>query len=602
MAKEKETENKVSRLEAKAEKAKAKRDEINNEIKELKEKILDEKDEKAKEKLRKQRDALIAQKDAIIITDEKVKVPMSAGAKKGVKACIAIVCIIALLFAYVATGAAKHGFISSLGWPQKVFTGMVVTDGDGVKHNIKTSTYNYYFAVYYNNLQQSQSYYSQYGIDGGSDVDFDKAFKKQTTEDEDGNKITWAKKAEDAVLENIKDVYGYYYAAVKANDGKEPEITEEQQAELDETLDSYKDSAKEYGFTLSAYLMAAMGDGVDAETFKHEAKVAYISENYQENYQEELSEKEYTDDEYDAYLKEHRDELVSVDVKYFEASNEDDAKAFVDALNDDGSNFAELAVKYASDEDKDTYKDEVETTYKDVTRSVFTNLGAAVSVAEEETENDDNAETKTTYPGFDWLYSKKRQAGDKKAYSTSVLYVIKPVNVSDTKTVNVRHILIQPETTDEDGETSTVNLSEATKKQAKAAKEKAEKVLKEYNDGKKTEDAFAELAKEYSSDSNASDGGLYENVVPNQMVSTFNAWCFDSSRKNGDVAIVKTEYGYHVVYYVSEGELPAWKYTAQQAMSSEASTTTFEELEKKFKIKKAYPGAWYFEVDTDIDR
>ena len=598
----KETEKEMTKLEAKAEKAKAKRDELNNEIKELKEQILNEKEEKEKEKLRKKRDALIAQKDAIIITDEKVKVPMSASAKRGIKACVAIVCIIALLFAYVATGGAKHGFISSLGWPQKVLTGMVVTDGDGEKHNIKVSTYNYYFAVYYNNLKQSQSYYSQYGIEGGSDVDFEKAFKKQTTEDEDGKKITWAEKAENAVLDNIKEVYGYYYAAVKANDGKEPEITEDQQKELDETLDSYKDSAKQNGFTLSAYLMAAMGDGVDAETFTREATVAYISENYQENYQEDLSNKEYTEDEYKAYLKEHKEELESVDVKFFEASNEDDAKAFVDELNADGANFAELAVKYADEDDKDTYKDEVETTYKDATRSVFTNLGAAISVAEEKKEKDDNEETKETYPGFDWLFSKKRAAGDKKAYSTSVVYVVKPVNLSDTKTVNVRHILIQAEKKNDEGETENVKLSEANGKQRKAAKEKAESILKEYNDGKKTEEAFAELAKKYSSDGNASDGGIYENVVPNQMVSSFNAWCFDSSRKSGDVEIVKTEFGYHIIYYVSKGDLPAWKYTAQQAMASETSSNTFEELKKKFKIKKAYPGACYFEIDTDIDR
>lgn len=602
MAKEKETENKVSRLEAKTEKAKAKRDALNEEIKELKEQILNENDEKEKAKLRKKRDALIAQKDAIIITDEKVKVPLSQAAKKGIISCVSIVLVLALLFTYVATGGAKHGFISSLGWPQKTLNGMVVTDGDGEKHGIKVSTYNYYFAVYYNNLQQTQSYYTQYGVDGGSDVDFDKAFKKQTTEDEDGNKITWAQKAEQEVLDNIKKTYGYYYAAVKANEGKEPEITEEQQKDIDDTLNTYKDSAKEYGFTLSAYLMAAMGDGVDAETFKHEAKVGYIAENYQNNYQEDLSAKEYTDKEYDAYLKEHKSDLVSVDVKYFEATNADDAKAFVEALNEDGSNFAELAVKYASDDDKSTYADEVETTYKDATRAIFTNLNGAIAQGEEETTEDDNAETKTTYPGLDWVFSSKRKAGDKKAYSTSVVYIVKPAGLSDTKTVNIRHILIQAEKKNDDGEKEKVNLSEASKKQRKAAKEKAESILEEYNDGEKTEDAFAKLAEKYSSDSNASEGGIYENVIPNQMVSTFNAWCFDSERKSGDVAIVKTEYGYHVMYYVSEGKLPAWKYTAQQAMASESSSTNFEELEKKFKIKKAYPGAWYFEIDTDIDR
>lgn len=602
MAKEKETEKQTSKLDAKIEKAQAKKDELHKEIKELKEKILEEKDEKEKKKLRKQRDELIEQLDGIIITDKKVKVPLGKKAKKGITACVAIVCVCALVFGYVATGLAKHGVLSSLGVPQNALTGMVLTDADGETHAIKVSTYNYYFAVYYNNLKQSQQYYSQYGVENNENVDFDKAFAKQTTEDEDGNTITWSQKAEDAVLHNIKDVYSYYYAAVKANKGKAPEITEDQKTELQETLDSYKESADKNGFTLDAYLTAVMGNGVTEATFRNEAEISYIADNYQTDYKDELAKKEYTDKDYNKYLEEHRDELVSVDVKYFEADSEDKAKAFVKELNDDGSNFAELAVKYAKDEDKEMYKDEAETTYKDINRSVFINpLNAAIAKEETTESDDDNAETEASYPGLDWLYSKKRKAGDKKNFSTSVVYVIKPVNLSEVKTVNVRHILIQPQNTDEEGKTTNVNLSEATKKQKKAAKKKADEVLAEYNKGEKTEDAFAALAKKYSTDGNASTGGIYENVVPNQMVTSFNDWCFDSSRKTGDVEIVETEFGYHIIYFVSEGDLPAWKFKAAQALSTEESTSAFEELEKKVSITKSYPGAWFFEIDTDID-
>ena len=86
------------------------------------------------------------------------------------------------------------------------------------------------------------------------------------------------------------------------------------------------------------------------------------------------------------------------------------------------------------------------------------------------------------------------------------------------------------------------------------------------------------------------------------MVASFNDWCFDSSRKSGDVAIVETEYGYHIMYFVSKNDTLVWKYTAQQALASQDSTNKFDEIEKKAEIKKVYPGAWYFEVDTDIDR
>ena len=611
MAKEKEMEAQLSKLDAKREKAVAKKEELNKQIEELKEKILTENDEKAKQKLRKQRDELIAEKDSIVIGKDKVKIPMAASAKRKLTACIAVVCIIALLFAYVATGAARHGFISSLGWPQKAFVGMTVTDNDGKKHGVKVSTYNYYFAVYYNNVKQQQSYLSQLGglLSGSTSddqIDFDKPLSKQTTKDDDGNEITWAKKVEDTVLDNIKHTYGYYYAALKANDGKEPEITEDQQKEMDELLDTYKGYADEYGFTLSAYLMAAMGDGVDAETVKHEMKVSYIAENYEADTAEELSKKEYSEDEYNKYLEENRADLVSVDVRFFEASNEDDAKAFVAELADDGSNFTDLAVKYAEDEDKETYKDAVESTYNNATRSVFTALNAAIAAAQEaestEESGEESEEHEHVYPGFDWLYSEDRKAGDKTNFSTSVVYVVKPVNLSEVKTINVRHILIQAETTDDDGETSELSsLSSATDEEIAAAEAKAKEVLDEYNNGEKTEDAFAELAKTYSKDGNASTGGLYENVVPNQMVPTFNAWCFDASRKVGDVAIVKTEYGFHVMYFSGTNDMPVWKYTAQQALVSEEGTDAEEKFEESIKIKKSWPGSCYFQKDTDID-
>ena len=68
-----------------------------------------------------------------------------------------------------------------------------------------------------------------------------------------------------------------------------------------------------------------------------------------------------------------------------------------------------------------------------------------------------------------------------------------------------------------------------------AAYKKATKILDEFNAGDKKEKSFSKLAEENSTDTGSKDnGGLYENVVPGQMVNSFSAWCFDSSRKAGD--------------------------------------------------------------------
>lgn len=583
---------KYAKLEAKYDKAYDRKDALNEQIEALKAEILNETDQKKKKKLRDKRDRLVAERDSIIIREDELIVPMEPKTKKIITAVVSVVLIIALLFAYVATGTVRKGLCGTLGWPQSSFTAYTIKDEDGAKHNIKISTYNYYFSMYYNNLRTTVNQYEQYGLnldDLNMNVDFDKKLSKQTRT-EDNKTQTWLEYVQEQVEKQINSNYMYYYMAVKANDGAEPDITEDQQKEIDDALDNYETSAKQYGYTLSGYLTAAMGKGVTEEVFRREAKISYIAENYSSDYKEELSSKTYDESDYEKYKDEHLADLQSVDAKIFECDSEDDAKAFAKELKADGSNFAELASKYTdNDYDKEAYKDEVETTYKDITLTTMKNLGFAISTAD---SND-----KDKYSGLDWLYSSDRKAGDVKQESTSVVYVINPVHLSDVKTVNIRHILIKPNAEDD----TASNAKECTQEQWDAAYEKAKSILDEYNAGDKTSDAFAALAKSNSADSNASDGGIYENVVPNQMVPTFNAWCFDSSRKAGDTAIVKTEYGYHVMYFESTGEQTVWQYTAQQALSGDDSSNYEDDLLKKSDFKRNWFGSRYFEIDTDID-
>lgn len=616
MAKENEKMTKAEKLQAKADAKYAKReakyeaayekkDALQAQIDDLKAQILNEQDQKAKDKLRKKRDTLVAERNSIIITPDELVVPMPAKKKNIITAVISIVLIFALLFAYVGTGFVRKGLSANLNWPQKVFTAYTITDGEGNKNDVKVSTYNYYFAMYYNNLQQTIQQYEQYGIDlkeANMDVDFSEKLSKQTRT-EDGKTQTWLEYVQDQVQDNIKDTYMWYYEAVKANNGKEPSIKKDQQKEIDDAIDSYKETAKTYGYEVSGYLQAAMGHGVTEEVFRREAKVSYIAENYQEEYQKNANAKEYSDKEYDKYKKENLASLQSVDVKIFECESEDNAKAFAKELNEDGSNFAELSSKYATaDWDKTANKDAVETTHNAMTRASMEGGTYAIGAAKEHEHSEDEKEGTHEYPGLDWLYSKSRKAGDVKQYSTTVVYVVKPVYLSEQKVVNVRHILISPVVKSEDDEDSeSKEAVDCTEKEWAAAKKKADKILKDFNGTKKTADEFGKLAKKYTSDSNGEQGGLYENVTPNQMVPTFDAWCFDSARKAGDTAIVKTRFGYHIMYFESTGKLPVWKYTAQQALASEDGTDAKDKLEKGYSIKKNWFGSRYFEIDTDID-
>lgn len=586
-----ENKDKLAKLEAKYDKAYDRKDALAEQIESLRKDILNEPDQKKKNKLRSKRDALINERDSIIITEDTVKIPMAPKTKKIITAVIAIIVVIALLFAYVATGFVRKGMAATLGWPQKTFTAYTLTDADGEKHDIKVNTYNYYFALYYNNLQSTVSSYKQYGIDldeANMNVDFDKKLSEQTRT-EDGKTTTWLEYVQEQVEDSIKDTYASYYKAVKENKGKDPEITDDQKKEIKEALKNYKESAHKYGYTVSGYIEAAMGHGVTKDVFVRETTISYIAENYDSDHKNDSDSKTYTDKELNAYKKKNESKLQSVDIKMFECDSEDDAKAFKKALKADGSNFAALASKYSSDDfDKKANKNSQETTYNDMTRSTMEGLSVAISTADDDKK----------YPGLDWLYSSDRKAGDVRQDSTSVVYVVKPVYMSDAKTVNVRHILIAPESSkSSDDSSSSKSAKDCTDKEWAAAEKKAKSILAKYNSGDKTSKSFAKLAKSNSSDGNASDGGLYENIIPNQMVPTFNAWCFDSSRKAGDVGIVKTEYGYHIMYFEGKNDQAVWKYIAQQKLAADDTQKEHDSI----TLKKNWFGSRYLEIDTDID-
>lgn len=586
-----ENKDKLAKLEAKYDKAYDRKDALAEQIESLRKDILNEPDQKKKNKLRSKRDALINERDSIIITEDTVKIPMAPKTKKIITAVIAIIVVIALIFTYVATGFVRKGIAATLGWPQKTFTAYTLTDADGEKHDIKVNTYNYYFALYYNNLQSTVSSYKQYGIDldeANMNVDFDKKLSEQTRT-EDGKTTTWLEYVQEQVEDSIKDTYANYYKAVKENKGKDPEITDDQKKEIKDALKSYKESAHKYGYTVSGYIEAAMGHGVTKDVFVREATISYIAENYESDHKNDSDAKTYTDKELNAYKKKNKSKLQSVDIKMFECDSEDDAKAFKKALKADGSNFAALASKYSSDDfDKKANKNSQETTYNDMARSTMEGLSVAISTADDDKK----------YPGLDWLYSSDRKAGDVRQDSTTVVYVVKPVYMSDAKTVNVRHILIAPESSNSsDDSSSSTSAKNCTDKEWAAAEKKAKSILAKYNSGDKTSKSFAKLAKSNSSDGNASNGGLYENVIPNQMVPTFNAWCFDSSRKAGDVGIVKTEYGYHIMYFEGKNDQAVWQYIAQQKLAADDTQKEHDSI----TLKKNWFGSRYLEIDTDID-
>lgn len=144
--------------------------------------------------------------------------------------------------------------------------------------------------------------------------------------------------------------------------------------------------------------------------------------------------------------------------------------------------------------------------------------------------------------------------------------------------VDVRHILIMPEggTKSEDGKTTTYSDAEW-----EACRVKAQAVYDEWLAGDKTPESFGKLANEKSQDQDGkvTNGGLYENVVKGQMVKEFNDWCFDSARNPGDHGLVKTQYGYHVMYFVESEEIWA-RYCRAGVQNQEVQKIIKEYMDK----------------------
>ena len=96
--------------------------------------------------------------------------------------------------------------------------------------------------------------------------------------------------------------------------------------------------------------------------------------------------------------------------------------------------------------------------------------------------------------------------------------------------------------------------------------------------------SFAVLAGQHSDDpGSAENGGLYESIYPGQMVQPFEDWCFDESRQPGDTGIVKTEYGYHIMYFVEEGDFVFWKAIASGNLRSSLTTQIRADITKGYK-------------------
>ena len=386
-------------------------------------------------------------------------------------------------------------------------------------------------------------------------------------------------------------------------------LTDEEIAEIDEQFAGMEETAKNYGYGSADKLYAMnYGSGVTVKIVRQAALDMALA---QKAYNEKLGTLTYTDEELEEYyqgLNGERDlfdfNLYFVTAKTVENTvpGEDGAEDTVEMVADEQSR---AEAKATADAIVMAYKDgwDTETAEEaEAAEDAEAAETAAVEISpverfaaavESQTEAQPSERTGVSGSSLDAAYAEwmkaERQPGDIEVFPdaeedpsgyTVVMYLGREDN--HYPTASVRHILIKAEA-DEEG-----NYTDEAKEAAKA---RAEEILAEFEAGDKTEESFAALAEQYSEDEGSNtNGGLYENIYKGQMVQEFNDFCF-GGHKPGDTAIVYGESGsyagYHVVYYVGDGELYS-DYIAKTALQSEAMSDWANELNEACTVTEGF--------------
>ena len=464
-------------------------------------------------------------------------------AQKAIKKVISIV-----LAAVIAFGAV--GFILDYygTWERMIKIGDV---GEEVK--VSAAEYEYYYMSVFSNFLSMVSQYASAGMDYGYDTSLPPADQTKTTEDENGNEITWEEFIRKQVVKQIKEASICYNEAVKMG----LELTEDDEKTIDNYVAQIREQAQatttsagqtKPKYSVDAFLRMNYGSFMNKSFYCKMLEKELLIQKYRDVKLAELAE---------SYSQ------ADIDKKY------NSSKATYDLVDFRIYEFAKTTLTADKGESSDALKKRQEEADKKVKADAEAFLAAikdeASFVAKAKELNKDNkdydVDSSTKASGMlkneisqgisskaaDWLFSAEAKAGAKKMFDSSdakKYYVILVTNPAhQVETVSVRHILFG---------TTDAQTGEALSDAEIAQKKKdAEAALKKWQEGSKTEESFGALATELTEDTGSqSTGGLYQAVRQGQMVPEFDKWIFDKSRKTGDTEIVETDYGFHVMYFV----------------------------------------------------
>ncbi len=401
----------------------------------------------------------------------------------------------------------------------------------------------YFYGNIYQNFINSDtgSMMVAYGLlDTSKPLDSQMSF---TSDDEEGQ--TWAEYFQEQTVESIRQVEVALAQAAAEN----MTLTDEDMEDFNSTVETMKSQAQSNGYSYSSFLKAIYGENMTKSIYEKNLKIDLLASKYSQSYYDSLS---VSEDEVKAYYEEHKNDYDMVDGAYILVSGTP-----VDA---DGNTISE-----PTDEQKAEAMENAMTKAEEIKEAI--EMGGELEVVAEKYEATLTADEELTHgstAALEWLFDEGRKSGDLEVLEDTdnnrcyvALFNSRSRNEAPS-TYDVRHILVTKDSV------QTANGEEATDDMVKA---RAEEILASW-DG--TEEGFASLAEEYSTDTGSNtNGGLYEDVYQGRMTAAFEDWCLADGRKAGDTGIVETSYGQHIMYFVGASDVEYWYYACETTLLNE---------------------------------
>ena len=204
-------------------------------------------------------------------------------------------------------------------------------------------------------------------------------------------------------------------------------------------------------------------------------------------------------------------------------------------------------------------------------------------------------------------------------YFTALAYYIEPTQeeldayfeanaaAEDEYTVDIRHLLLVPqdiiqepekkrgsketEPTEpiilEDVQVAADGTVTCSEEAWSICEGQAETLLQLWVKGKADEYDFAHQANQDSYDHGTSnDGGAYHNIRKGQLQEQLDEWCFDPSRQSGDVTMIRTQYGIHLLYFSSSDTVA--RSTSREDYLRQQQSALLEDARKRHDLYVDY--------------